>query len=59
MESFILNFDGEIYGAPVRLSFVKRIREEKNFSSVEALVAQMGQDVSSARGVFHDLNLFS
>jgi riboflavin kinase/FMN adenylyltransferase len=59
VESFILNFDGEIYGAPVRLSFVKRIREEKNFSSVEALVAQMGQDVSSARGVFRDLNLFS
>jgi riboflavin kinase/FMN adenylyltransferase len=58
VESFILNFDGEIYGAPVRLSFVKRIREEKNFPSVEALVAQMGQDVSSARGVFHDLNLF-
>jgi riboflavin kinase/FMN adenylyltransferase len=59
VESFILNFDAEIYGAPVRLFFVKRIREEKNFPSVEALVAQMGQDVSSAQGVFRDLNLFS
>lgn len=58
VESFILNFTGDIYGAPVRLSFVKRLRDEQAFSSVESLVAQIGRDVDDAKEVFRDLQLF-
>jgi len=58
VESFILNFDGDIYGAPIRLSFVKRLREEQAFSSVESLVAEIARDVERARQAFRGLRLF-
>lgn len=57
VESFILDFDRDIYGEPLRLYFVKRIRPEKKFASVEQLVAQMHDDVKSARAIFERLEL--
>jgi len=57
IETFIMDFDEEIYGEPVRLSFIKRIRDEMRFSSVDELVAQIRQDVRSAEAVFRDLEI--
>jgi len=57
IESFVLDFDEDIYGESVKLSFVKRLRAEKKFASVDELVAQMHEDVSSARAVFDGLGL--
>jgi riboflavin kinase/FMN adenylyltransferase len=57
VESFILNFAEEIYGESVRLSFVKRIREEKNFASVEELVGQIRRDVASSEAILRELEL--
>jgi riboflavin kinase/FMN adenylyltransferase len=57
IESFILNFDRPIYGESVRLSFVKRIREEKKFDSAEQLIAQMHGDVTAAQSIFDRLHL--
>jgi riboflavin kinase / FMN adenylyltransferase len=57
VESFILDFDGSIYGEAVRLSFVERLREEVKFSSVTELVAQIRADVESARAIFRNLGL--
>ncbi len=57
VESFILDFDHDIYGESLKLYFVKRIREEKKFASVEQLVAQMHDDVKSARTIFKSLEL--
>lgn len=57
IESFILDFDHDIYGKTVRLSFVKRVRAEKKFASVEQLVAQMREDVKSARAILDRLEL--
>jgi len=54
IESFILNFNDDIYGEAVRLSFVMRIREEKKFASVEDLITQIRSDVKSAETIFHD-----
>ncbi len=56
VESFILDFDGSIYGEAVRLSFVKRIRAEKKFDSVEQLVTQMRGDVTAAQSIFNKLS---
>lgn len=55
VESFILDFDHDIYGDPLKLYFVKRIRPEKKFASVEQLVAQMHDDVKNARAIFDRL----
>lgn len=49
VEAFVLDFDGDIYGSSVRLEFWERLRDEVRFDSVEALVAQMGEDVEQTR----------
>jgi len=57
IESFIFDFDGDIYGESVKLSFVKRIREERKFVMVKDLVAQMHEDVNRAKAIFKELRL--
>ena len=51
IEAFLLDFDADIYGQPLRLEFLKRLRGEKRFESVDALVEQMGRDVDEARAI--------
>ena len=45
IEAFLLDFEGDLYGRELRLQFVDRIRGEKRFDTVEALIEQMGRDV--------------
>ena len=49
IESYILDFDQDIYGEVVHQSFVKRLRDEMKFDSVEDLVAEMQKDVKKTR----------
>jgi len=51
IEAFLLDFDDDIYGATLELAFLKRLRGEKRFESVEALVDQMAVDVQAAREI--------
>jgi riboflavin kinase/FMN adenylyltransferase len=50
IEAYLLDFDGDLYGSELRLEFLKRLRGEKRFASVEALIEQMHLDVEQARG---------
>jgi riboflavin kinase/FMN adenylyltransferase len=49
VESYLIDFDGDLYGRPLRVAFIARLRGEKRFASVEELVAQMHRDVEEAR----------
>ena len=51
LETFLFDYSGDLYDQPVRLSFVKRIREQRKFPTPDLLVAQMNQDVEMARAV--------
>jgi riboflavin kinase/FMN adenylyltransferase len=51
LEAYLLEFGGDLYGESARVSFVERLREDRRFDSVEALVAQMRQDVDQAGGI--------
>jgi riboflavin kinase/FMN adenylyltransferase len=51
IEAYLLGFDGDLYGTCLRVEFLKRLRGEKRFASVDALVEQMGRDVEDARAV--------
>ena len=48
IEAYLLDFDGDLYGQELRIEFRKRLRGEKRFARVDALVEQMGRDVEDA-----------
>lgn len=52
LEVHLLGFAGELYGEEVRVRFLKRLREERRFPSLEALRAQIAEDVAEARAYF-------
>ena len=49
LESHLLDFDGDLYGQPARVRFVERLRGQERFESVDALIAQMVDDVERCR----------
>ena len=49
VEAHLLDFDRDIYGHTVELSFEKHLRSEMKFSGIDALVAQIKSDAESAR----------
>ncbi len=51
VEAHLLDFDGDLYGARMRLHFVARLRSQERFPSTEALVEQMRRDVARVRHV--------
>ena len=52
LELYLLDFDRDIYGEPVRVDFLKRLREVRSFSSTDELVAEMRRDRERARAYF-------
>lgn len=56
IETYILGFRREIYGRRVRVVFIRRLRSEKKFASIELLVAQMRKDVLKAEGVLQRID---
>ena len=51
VEVHILDFNQNIYGQKIRVNFVKRIRDEIKFASIEQLSEQIKQDVMEARKI--------
>jgi riboflavin kinase/FMN adenylyltransferase len=49
LEVYLFDFDQDIYGRGMRVEFVHRLREERRFPGVDALRAQIAQDVVEAR----------
>jgi riboflavin kinase / FMN adenylyltransferase len=49
IESYVFDFDQDLYGREVKLLFVERIREERKFASRESLARQIERDVADAR----------
>jgi riboflavin kinase / FMN adenylyltransferase len=51
IEVNILNFNRDIYGDHVRISFLRRLRDEIKFDSAEQLVQQMNEDLEISNGL--------
>jgi riboflavin kinase/FMN adenylyltransferase len=51
VEAFVVDFEGDLYGAPLRLDFLERLRGERRFDSIDALVEQMARDVHATREI--------
>jgi riboflavin kinase / FMN adenylyltransferase len=57
VESHLLDFDRDLYGARIKLAFVQRLRDEKKFAGVDALTSQIETDRSTARDLFDRMGL--
>ena len=49
LEVHLLDFEGNLYGDELRVEFVRRLREERRFDSVDALTEQLSQDEARCR----------
>lgn len=52
VESFILDFSGDLYDRQIRVEFYGFLRPEQRFENVDALQAQILRDAESARAYF-------
>ena len=52
LETFVMNWSGDLYGDVVRVRFLHRLREEKKFGSVAELKSQIERDVARAHDYF-------
>lgn len=56
LETFLFDFNGDLYGREIEVEFVDFIRGDRRFDSVEALKAQMDKDCSRARAILAAAN---
>ena len=56
IEVHIMNYEGNLYGKELHLSFIERIREERKFASLEELKAQIQEDINQASAMFDATN---
>jgi len=52
IETFVMNWSGDLYGDVARVRFLHRLREEKKFGSIEELKLQIERDVARAQNYF-------
>lgn len=53
MEAHIIDWSGDLYDKNITVRFIKRIRDEKKFDSIEALRKQLESDRSEALRILH------
>ena len=53
----MLDYDNQIYGREIAVSFVQRLREIQKFSDVSELVSAITRDVQNTRGILAAVDL--
>ena len=56
LEAFLFDFSGDLYGRRLTVEFVKKLRDEAHFASLDALAAQIRRDCEDARECFRSLD---
>lgn len=51
IETYIIDFEGDLYGQKARVDFIERIRDEKRFASVADLKKQIAEDVERGKAI--------
>jgi riboflavin kinase / FMN adenylyltransferase len=52
VETFVMNWSGDLYGDVIRVRFLHRLRDEKKFASLDDLRTQINKDVALAERYF-------
>lgn len=56
VEAHIMDFSHDLYGDEITLEFIARLRPERRFENIDALVAQIRQDIANGRRILADSN---
>ena len=51
-ETYVLDYNGNLYGKKIRVDFCKFIRAERKFDSLEALTAEVRENIKEIRKYF-------
>jgi riboflavin kinase/FMN adenylyltransferase len=51
VETYVLDYEGDLYGKTLEVTFEERLRAEMKFNGLDALIAQIKADVETSRGV--------
>ena len=51
LETFLFDFDGDLYGREIEVEFIDYIRGDRRFETIEALKTQMDKDCARARAI--------
>ena len=54
IETFLLGFDGDLYGKRIRLEFCRRLREEKKFDTPQQLKDEIEKNIAQTREYFRE-----
>jgi riboflavin kinase/FMN adenylyltransferase len=49
LEAHVFDFSGDLYGREIEVEFVAKLRDERHFDKLDALVEQMHSDAEEAR----------
>ena len=55
VETYIIDYKGQLRGQKIRVDFVDRLRDERHFETVEELKAQISKDVEQAKIILNEL----
>jgi riboflavin kinase/FMN adenylyltransferase len=53
IEAHLLDYQGDLYGNQIQLEFIARLRGEKRFPDVEALIQQIRDDIQHTRQIYN------
>jgi riboflavin kinase/FMN adenylyltransferase len=54
LEAFLFDFQGDLYGRRISIEFLKKLRDEAHFASLDDLVAQIRRDCDTALEFFRE-----
>jgi riboflavin kinase/FMN adenylyltransferase len=56
LEAHVFDFSGDLYGREIEVEFVAKLRDERHFVTLDALVEQMNLDAGEARRILTEAN---
>jgi riboflavin kinase/FMN adenylyltransferase len=56
VEAHLFDFEADLYGESLRVAFLRKIRDERKFASVDDLTAQIARDSATARGIHAEVD---
>jgi riboflavin kinase/FMN adenylyltransferase len=51
VEVYVMDFSGDLYGQPMTVEFVDKVRNQETFADIDVLIARIEQDVADSRDV--------